>query len=164
MIERAPVSVSDIASPNPPVGGAKAAGLDGLLSPQRVACGLAVSSRKRLFEELARLISSAAGPLDRFPPGAAALDRGRVFDILHERERLGSTAVGRGIALPHGRMPGLRGPIVAAARLARPIDYDAPDGEAVWLAVCLLVPAEANAAHLHLLASLAARFLSLIHI
>ena len=147
MTERAPVSVSqtDISSVNQP-------GLGALLRPELVVHDLEVGSRKRLFEELSHLISASdfGNELE--------LDSGQVFDILHERERLGCTGVGKGIALPHGRMEGLVDPIIAMIRLADPIDYDAPDGEPVWLAVCLLVPAEANEIHLNLLANLAARF------
>ena len=147
MTERAPVSVSqtDISSVNQP-------GLGALLRPELVVLDLEVASRKRLFEELSHLISASdfGNELE--------LDSEQVFDILHERERLGCTGVGKGIALPHGRMEGLVDPIIAMIRLADPIDYDAPDGEPVWLAVCLLVPAEANEIHLNLLANLAARF------
>ena len=147
MTERAPVSVSqtDISSVNQP-------GLGALLRPELVVHDLEVASRKRLFEELSHLISASdfGNELE--------LDSEQVFDILHERERLGCTGVGKGIALPHGRMEGLVDPIIAMIMLADPIDYDAPDGEPVWLAVCLLVPAEANEIHLNLLANLAARF------
>ena len=146
MTERTPVSVSqtDISSVNQP-------GLGALLRPELVVHDLEVASRKRLFEELSHLISASdfGNELE--------LDSEQVFDILHERERLGCTGVGKGIALPHGRMEGLVDPIIAMIRLADPIDYDAPDGEPVWLAVCLLVPAEANEIHLNLLANLAAR-------
>ena len=111
-----------------------------------------ISHAQEGFEELSHLISASdfGNELE--------LDSEKVFDILHERERLGCTGVGKGIALPHGRMEGLETPIIAMIRLAEPIDYDAPDGEPVWLAVCLLVPAEANEIHLNLLADLAARF------
>jgi len=147
MTEQSPVSVSDtdISRVNQP-------GLGALLRSELVVHDLEVGSRKRLFEELSHLISASdyGNELE--------LDSEQVFDILHERERLGCTGVGKGIALPHGRMEGLETPIIAMIRLSEPIDYDAPDGEPVWLAVCLLVPAEANEIHLNLLADLAARF------
>lgn len=118
------------------------------LAPERVLADLEVGSRKRLFEQLARLVSSR--------PGAPALDD--ILATLIKREKLGCTGVGHGIALPHGRLDGLDAPVIAAARLKTPIDYDAPDGRAVWLAVCLLVPAEATATHLNILAALAGSF------
>jgi len=119
------------------------------LSTDRVIADLCVASRKRLFEALALLISEKSD---------IEIGLEEVFKTLNDRERLGSTALGKGIALPHGRVDGLASPVIAVVRLQNPIDYDAPDGEPVWLAVCLLVPKEANEVHLNLLSKLAAGF------
>ena len=120
------------------------------LDDARVVIDLEVSSRKRLFERMAKLVSA--------PDDAADLDT--VLSTLTQREKLGCTGIGNGIALPHGRIEGFAEPVIAVARLKHAIDYDAPDGVPVWLAVCLLVPAQANETHLRLLAALAARFKS----
>lgn len=117
------------------------------LGPGRVIIGLEVGSRKRLFEQLARLVAADGGP---------ALDD--ILATLIKREKLGCTGLGHGIALPHGRLDGIDAPLIAAARLKNAIDYGAPDGQAVWLAVGLLAPAEATATHLNILAALAAHF------
>jgi len=118
------------------------------LTPECVAVDLEVGSRKRLFEELARMVAAEFS--------APALDD--ILATLIKREKLGCTGVGHGIALPHGRLDGLDAPVIAAAKLKDAIDYDAPDGEAVWLAVGLLVPVEATTAHLNILAALAGGF------
>ena len=107
-------------------------------------------------EELAELIATNY-VLNDESEDASTPDMAQIFTILHNRERLGCTAVGKGIALPHGRIDGLIEPVIAIARLASPIDYDAPDRTPVWLAACLLVPAEANEIHLNTLAALASR-------
>lgn len=118
------------------------------LAVERVAVNLEVGSRKRLFEQFARMVSAR--------DGAPGLDD--ILATLIKREKLGCTGVGRGIALPHGRLDGLESPVIAAARLKNAIDYDAPDGQPVWLAVCLLVPVDATSTHLNILAALAASF------
>jgi PTS system nitrogen regulatory IIA component len=82
----------------------------------------------------------------------------QVFERLLERERLGSTGLAGGVALPHARMPGLENSRGAFIRLAEPVEFDALDGEAVDLVFALLVPEEANEEHLQLLAQLASRF------
>jgi len=118
------------------------------LRDDRVVIDLDVSSRKRLFEQMAKLVSSADdGP---------GLDT--ILRTLTDRERLGCTGIGNGIALPHGRIENLVEPVIAIARLKHAIDYDAPDGVPVWFAVCLMVPSEAHQTHLELLAILATRF------
>ncbi len=128
----------------------------GYLQPDLVVVNSKVASRKRLLEQFAELIATSAtinsGNREAHP------QRDQIFAILHERERLGSTALGKGIALPHGRIQGLSQPVIAIAKLTTPIDYDSPDDIPIWLAVCLLVPAQAHEAHLNLLATLAAKF------
>lgn len=118
------------------------------LDTQRVLIDLDVSNRKRLFEQMAKLVICHD----------EAIDVDTVLHVLTQREKLGCTGIGNGIALPHGRIEGLNKPVVAIARLKHAIPYDAPDDIPVWLAVCLLVSAEADDTHLQLLAALAARF------
>ena len=126
------------------------------LQPGLVVTDLDVASRKRLFEELAELIATNY-VLNDDCEDSSTPDMEEIFTTLHDRERLGCTAVGKGIALPHGRIEGLAEPVIAIARLSNPIDYDAPDRTPVWLAACLLVPADANEIHLNTLAALASR-------
>lgn len=117
------------------------------LPVKRVALDLSVTSKKRLFEVFAKLIVS----------GEAAdqeLTTEQIVATLHERERLGCTALGSGIAVPHGRLAGLSEPLMALARLRAPIDFDDAEGHAIWLAVCLLVPLEKTQLHLQLLATI----------
>ena len=83
-----------------------------------------------------------------------ALDRGSVLEGLEEREALGSTGFGRGIALPHARLDGLSRPVAALLKLARPVEYDAADRMPVDIAIGLLSPINAGTAHLHALAAL----------
>ena len=135
------------------------------LKPEQVVANLCVASRKRLFERFSELIASRflADPeyvenADTSNDDKEVLSAESIFETLHDRERLGCTALGKGIALPHGRIAGLSEPVIAVARLEKPIRYDAPDGAPVWIAVCLLVPSDANDVHLQLLASLASRF------
>ena len=119
------------------------------LHKEFVITNLCVASRKRLFEELAQVIVDNNEEVAKL---------GSVFKTLNDRERLGSTGLGKGIALPHGRLEGLETPVIAVAKLTKPIDYDAIDGQPVWLAICLLVPIDANETHLKLLSRLASGF------
>ena len=128
--------------------------LGGLIHRDHVVADLCVASRKRLFEELAALLVNG-GHLD---VAEEMPTETRVFSTLHDRERLGCTALGHGIAVPHGRLEGLNEPAIVVAKLREPVDYDAADRVPVWLAVCLLVPQDANEVHLNLLAALAAQF------
>lgn len=114
----------------------------------RVAVDVEASSRKRLFERMAQLIATRND----------ALDVDAVLGVLTRREKLGSTALGDGIALPHARIDGIGEPQIAVVRLKHAVEYEAADGKPVWLAACLLVPTEANQTHLRLLAALAERF------
>jgi PTS system nitrogen regulatory IIA component len=118
-----------------------------LLDQGRITSGLTVSSKKRLLEEITRLLVTDT-----------MLDPKKVFQVLTERERLGSTGIGEGVALPHGRMEGLDHPIGAFASLNEPIDYDAQDGKPVNLVFGLLVPTDAQQEHLNILANLARLF------
>lgn len=115
-----------------------------LLSPTNVLLDLQASSKKRLFEQAALLFENHQG-----------MERARVFDALFARERLGSTGLGEGVAIPHGRIKGLREAAAALVRCAEPIAFDAPDGRPVRLLVFLLVPENATEEHLELLSELA---------
>jgi PTS system nitrogen regulatory IIA component len=83
-----------------------------------------------------------------------SLDRAAVLDALEEREALGSTGFGRGVALPHARLENLNRPVAALLKITRPIDFGAADRMPVDLAIGLLSPANAGATHLHALAAL----------
>src|SRR3546814_16142133 len=91
----------------------------------------------------------------RRSPVLHGLARTSVFDRLFAREGLGSTAVGQGVAVPHGRVEVLEAPLAAFVRLAQPVPFDAPDGQPVAMLMCLLVPETATQQHLDILAELA---------
>lgn len=118
--------------------------LSRLLPPTNVVTNLAVSSKKRLFEQAGLLFENNQ-----------AIERGKVFDSLFARERLGSTGLGEGVAIPHGRVKGLRDATAAVIRLSEPIAFDAPDSQPVRLLVFLLVPEQATEEHLEILSELA---------
>jgi nitrogen PTS system EIIA component len=120
----------------------------GLLEPGSVSLDDDASSKKRVLEHAARHLA------DRYEEPTAE----QIFERLLERERLGSTGLAGGIALPHARMPSLEIPRAAFLRLAQAVDFDALDGQPVDLVFALLVPEDANEEHLQLLASLAALF------
>ena len=123
--------------------------LDRILSPECTRFDLLATSKKRALELASELLST------QFPE----LDAELVFDALMARERLGSTAVGEGVAIPHCRTEGATRPVAALLRLQEPVDFDAPDDARVDLLLVLVVPAEENDTHLQLLAA-AARMLS----
>lgn len=116
-----------------------------LLSLQCTRAGLVANSKKRMIELAADIVAAATPPL-----------KGRaVFDALMARERLGSTALGEGVALPHCRLPGLTRPVAGMFRLDHPIPFEAIDEQPVDLVVVLLVPDGAHQAHLDILAMFA---------
>jgi PTS system nitrogen regulatory IIA component len=115
-----------------------------LLPPTNVVTNLSVTSKKRLFEQAGLLFENNQ-----------AIERGKVFDSLFARERLGSTGLGEGVAIPHGRVKGLRDATAAVVRLSEPIAFDAPDAQPVRLLVFLLVPEQATEEHLEILSELA---------
>lgn len=118
------------------------------LAPERVEVHWQASSKKRLLEGISNLLVK----------GDARLDRKTVFQILIERERLGSTGIGKGVALPHGRVNSLEQVIGAFAVLDSSLEYESADGKPVNLVFALLVPAQANEEHLRILAHLAKLF------
>jgi len=118
-----------------------------LLPPSNVVADLQASSKKRLFEQAGLLFENQHG-----------IARSVVFDSLFARERLGSTGLGQGVAIPHGRIKGLKDSLCAFFRLAQPVPFDAPDGNPVSLAFVLLVPEQATEKHLQMLSELAQMF------
>ena len=118
-----------------------------LLPPSNITLGLDVASKKRLVEQAGLLFENNQG-----------VARSLVFDSLFARERLGSTALGQGIAIPHGRIKGLKDAVGAFIRLASPVAFDAPDGKPVTLVFVLLVPEQATEQHLQILSELAQMF------
>ena len=118
-----------------------------LLAPDHVLVDLAASSKKRLFAQAGLLFENHDG-----------IARSVVYDSLFARERLGSTGLGQGVAIPHGRIKGLKEALGAFIRLAQPIPFDAPDGAPVTLAFVLLVPEKATEKHLQILSELAQMF------
>lgn len=115
-----------------------------LLDPARVDLDCGITSKKRLMEHVASMLSRDT-----------EIDEQSVFRILIERERLGSTGVGHGVALPHGRMAEIDDAVLALATLHEPLDYQAPDDQDVQIVVGLLVPENANDTHLQILSHLA---------
>ena len=118
-----------------------------LLPQGNVVTDLQVSSKKRLFEQAGLLFENRHG-----------IAKSIVFDSLFARERLGSTGLGQGVAIPHGRIKGLKDSLCAFVRLAQPVPFDAPDGNPVSLVFVLLVPEQATEKHLQMLSELAQMF------
>lgn len=115
-----------------------------LIDPARIDLNCQIASKKRLMEHIASMLSRRT-----------EIDGQSVFRVLVERERLGSTGVGHGVALPHGRMADIDKAILALATLNEPLDYQSPDDQDVRIVVGLLVPENANDAHLQILSHLA---------
>lgn len=118
--------------------------LASILSPEQVLAHVEVTSKKRAFEEAGLLFENLHG-----------LSRALVTDSLFSRERLGSTGLGHGVAIPHGRIKGLKAPMAAVFQLANPIGFDAPDDIVVGLLIFLLVPEAATQKHLEILSEIA---------
>jgi PTS system nitrogen regulatory IIA component len=115
-----------------------------LLPPSNILLDLDVTSKKRMFEQAGLLFENNQG-----------VARSLVFDSLFARERLGSTGLGQSVAIPHGRIKGLKEAVGAFIRLAQPVPFDAPDGKPVNLVFLLLVPEQATEQHLRVLSELA---------
>ena len=115
--------------------------IEDILNQRCVVTSLKASSKKHALQELARKASAATGLQER-----------AVLDVLLERERLGTTGVGSGIAIPHGKLPELDKLYGCFARLETPIDFDSVDNEPVDLIFLLLAPESAGADHLKALA------------
>ncbi len=131
-----------------------------LITPDRVKCLDNIGSKKRALESLSQLLAS----------GVEGIDPTRIFHQLIERERLGSTSLGHGVALPHGRLSLLQNPITDIAdisqsitlgcfiKLDQGVDFDSPDTMPADLLFGLLVPEDCTDEHLQVLASLAKMF------
>jgi len=127
--------------------GAARNALAAILGPADVLLGLDVPTKNRAFQQIARFMASRHGVVEA-----------DVYEGLAEREELGSTGLGYGIAVPHARIPGLVRPVAAYVRTGLPIPFDAPDGRPVGDMLILLVPEQATDAHLELLAEVADLF------
>ena len=112
------------------------------LDPESIRVGVIANSKRALLHQLAGLAAQRLG-----------LSPDAVNDCLAQREKLGSTGFGNGVAIPHGKLAGLTGIYALVARLADPIDYKAVDGQPVDLVFLLLSPADAGAEHLKALAA-----------
>ncbi|WP_110685343.1 PTS IIA-like nitrogen regulatory protein PtsN [Salinicola aestuarinus] len=119
--------------------------LETILPPERTLFEVTGGSKKRVLEFFSTFIAQ----------NTPSLDSQEVFSRLIGRERLGSTGIGNGVAIPHARSPHCKSPLAGFMRLEDAIDFDAIDGEAVDLVFVLLVPEEADDAHLSLLAEVA---------
>jgi len=111
--------------------------LEQIIKPDSVLCNAQARSKKHCLEILSEL-------LVRSVPGINNED---IFERLVERERLGCTSLGQGVAFPHCRVKGLDTTVAALIRLSEPIDFDSPDGELVDLVFGLMVPKEINESH-----------------
>jgi nitrogen PTS system EIIA component len=118
--------------------------LSQILPPGHVLVQVEATSKKRSFEEAGLLFENQHG-----------LNRAVVTDSLFARERLGSTGLGHGVAIPHGRIKGLKSPMAAVFLLKTPIGFDAPDEQPVALLIFLLVPEAATQKHLEILSEIA---------
>jgi PTS system nitrogen regulatory IIA component len=118
--------------------------LNDILAPNAIIPALKVNGKKQALQELAAKAAELTGKNER-----------AIFDVLMQREKLGSTAVGTGIAIPHGKLPTLDKLFGLFARLGRPIDFEALDGAPVDLMFLLLAPEGAGADHLKALARVA---------
>jgi nitrogen PTS system EIIA component len=131
-------------SPDHPPNRASMNRLAAILPAGNVLVNVDASSKKRAFEQAGLLFENQH-----------AIARATVSDNLFARERLGSTGLGHGVAIPHGRIKGLKNPLAAVVRLAQPIAFEAPDDEPVVLLIFLLVPEAATQRHLEILSEIA---------
>jgi len=118
--------------------------IDGFLAPERILLGWRCASKRQLFQDLAATAAEATG-----------LDQAAILAALNQREKLGTTGIGEGIAIPHARVKDLGSLIGFFARLASPVDYDALDDAPVDLVFLLLAPEEATNTQLKALARIA---------
>src|SRR3954470_12357137 len=118
--------------------------LTDLVAPNAIIPALKVNGKKQVIQELAARAAKITGQSER-----------AIFETLIQREKLGSTGVGNGIAIPHGKLPKLEKLVGLFARLERPIDFEALDGQPVDLIFLLLAPESAGADHLRALSRIA---------
>lgn len=119
-----------------------------LINQDRVLCCPQIGSKKRLLENISEL----------FARNAPQLSKNEIFNCLITREKLGSTGLGKGVAIPHGRMTGLERPVCAFIKLDQPIEFDAADGQPVDLIFALIVPEDSTEEHLQILSGIATLF------
>jgi PTS system nitrogen regulatory IIA component len=122
--------------------------LSEILTPNCIRLDADATSKKRVLESASQLLAQAD----------ENLSPRQVFDCLFAREKLGSTGLGHGVAIPHGRLAGLDKTIGVFLRLPKGVDFDAPDNEPVDLVFALLVPEESTDEHLQVLADIAGYF------
>lgn len=118
--------------------------LSGLITPEAIIPVLKANSKKQVLKILAEKAADLTG-----------LDERVVFDIILQREKLGSTGVGSGIAIPHGKLPGIDQIVGIFARLERPVDFETLDDEPIDLVFLFLAPENAGADHLKALSQIA---------
>ena len=118
-----------------------------LLSPARISLRTDIRSKKRALEEISALLANGAN-----------IEQNAIFTSLVNREKLGSTGLGQGVAIPHGRVRGLDGSVGAVLRLSNGIDFESSDGELTDLVFVLVVPEDCTDEHLEILRSLAEMF------
>jgi PTS system nitrogen regulatory IIA component len=119
-----------------------------LVSTGRIAVDVVATSKKRTLEEIAKLLAQ----------GATSVAPADILGSLAAREKLGSTALGHGVAIPHGRIPGINTSVGAFLRLKHPVEFEAHDGRPVDLIIGLIVPQQATNEHLQHLAAIAEKF------
>ena len=119
-----------------------------LLSPERIRCDVKTSSKKRLLEIISEELAR----------NSDGFNQREIFESLCARERLGSTGLGKGVAIPHGRVKGSRHVEACFIRLKKPLSFDTADGQPVDLLFCLAVPEDCAEDHLKLLAQVAELF------
>ena len=118
--------------------------LTNLFTPDCIALDIPAKSRADAFAAAGELFAKQTG-----------IEASSVVEFLNARENLGSTALGAGVAIPHGRVKGLKQPSAAFMRLQAPIDFAAPDNDPVSILIFLLVPEKATQQHLEILSSIA---------
>lgn len=121
--------------------------LSQILPEKNIVIDLECSSKKRAFEQAGLIFENNCG-----------IARSTVSDNLFARERLGSTGLGHGVAVPHGRIRGLKAPLAAFVRLSEAIPFESPDGEPVKLLIFLLIPDNVTQQHLEILSEIAEMF------
>lgn len=118
-----------------------------ILPMQHIVLDLEVGSKKRLFEHIALLLENECG-----------ISKSAIFDCLFAREKLGSTGLGQGVAVPHGSTAEVQTAVGVFVRVKEPLPFDSPDNKPVSLVFALLVPAQATGEHLEILSQLASKF------
>ena len=119
-----------------------------LIKPECVICCPEVGSKKRLLEDISELLAKIA----------PQLSRNEIFESLINREKLGSTGLGKGVAIPHGRMAALDRAVCAFIKLETPVDFDSADERPVDMVFALLVPENSTEEHLQILSTIAELF------